>query len=66
MIWFTSDEHYGGRGIEVKFESFQEFIDHVGDAPTLDHTLDRIDVNGHYELGNIRWATWSEQIRNRR
>jgi hypothetical protein len=29
-------------------------------------SLDRIDVNGHYEIGNLRWATDSEQMRNRR
>lgn len=31
-----------------------------------EYTLDRIDVLGHYEPGNVRWATWSEQNRNRR
>jgi hypothetical protein len=31
-----------------------------------EYTLDRINVLGHYEPGNVRWATWSEQNRNRR
>ena len=59
-------EHYGGRGIEVKFESFDEFINEIGNAPSPEHSLDRIDTNGHYEKGNIKWSTWKEQRGNRR
>jgi hypothetical protein len=57
--------YYGGRGIECRFSSLQEFIDAVGPRPTPAHTLDRIDVEGHYEPGNVRWATRTEQSRNR-
>ena len=28
-------------------------------------TLDRINPNGHYEPGNLRWATFNEQMLNR-
>jgi hypothetical protein len=56
---------YGGRGIQFKFKSFIEFINHVGPRPA-GRTLDRIDVNGHYEIGNVRWATWEQQMANRR
>lgn len=57
---------YGGRGIEFRFESFEEFLATVGRKPTPDHSLDRIDVDGHYERGNVRWATPTEQGRNKR
>ena len=57
--------HYGGRGIEFRFQNFKEFYTHVGPRP-FGMSLDRIDVNGHYELGNVRWATVSEQIANPR
>lgn len=55
---------YGGRGIKFKFKSFEEFFDDIGFAPTPEHTLDRIDTNGHYEPGNVRWATQQEQNEN--
>lgn len=57
---------YGGRGIEFRFKSFQEFVEHLGPRPSLKHTLDRIDSNGHYEPGNVRWATWKQQGANKR
>lgn len=57
---------YGGRGIEFRFESFEEFFSELGHKPTPKHSVDRIKVNGHYERGNIRWATAKEQAQNRR
>jgi hypothetical protein len=57
---------YGGRGIKFLFESFEQFFLEIGKRPTRNHTLDRINNNGHYEPGNIRWASWSEQVKNRR
>ena len=59
---------YGGRGISVSPEwvmSFDTFLKDVGHRPK-GKTLDRIDVNGNYEPGNIRWASYKEQVRNRR
>lgn len=57
---------YGGRGIEFRFVSFNEFLIDIGRRPTANHSLDRIDVDGHYEKGNVRWATREEQANNKR
>lgn len=62
-------KNYGGRGITVCEEwclSFTAFLTHVGRRPSPRHSLDRIDVNGNYEPGNVRWATQIEQHSNRR
>lgn len=57
---------YGGRGIQVKFRSLEEFVAHLGKRPTPEHSVDRINNDGHYEPGNVRWATRQEQRNNRR
>lgn len=60
---------YGGRGIAVcdKWRrSFESFFSHVGRRPSDSHSIDRIDVDGDYEPGNVRWATAKEQGRNTR
>lgn len=59
-------KNYGGRGIEFRFKSFAEFIADIGPRPSPLHSLDRIRTNGHYEVGNVVWATKQEQARNRR
>lgn len=58
---------YGGRGITIckRWSSFALFLEDVGIAPSKKHSLDRIEVNGNYEPGNIRWATAKEQANNR-
>jgi hypothetical protein len=64
--------NYGGRGIRVserwqKFDSFlADLLATIGRRPSPKHSIDRIDVNGNYEPGNIRWATTYEQARNKR
>lgn len=58
--------NYGGRGIEFRFASYQEFLLHLGRRPTPQHSIERIDNEGHYEKGNVRWATTAEQHLNRR
>jgi hypothetical protein len=59
-------QHYFDRGIRCHFTSFEEFFAEIGPAPSLKHSVDRIDNDKGYEPGNIRWATKSEQERNRR
>lgn len=57
---------YGGRGIEFRFKSFEEFIGHIGLKPSPNLTLDRIKNEGHYKKGNVRWVSQFVQIHNSR
>jgi hypothetical protein len=62
-------KNYGGRGIKVCSEweaSFTAFLAHIGPKPTPAHTVDRINVDGNYAPGNVRWATRKEQAANKR
>ena len=73
----TAYLRYGGRGITVcdywkenflnfKSDMYESYLKHVEEFGEKDTTLDRIDVNGNYELSNVRWATRVEQARNTR
>lgn len=60
---------YGGRGVTVCAawrDSFEVFLSDMGPAPSIKHSIDRVDVNGDYEPGNCRWATHRVQSRNKR
>ncbi len=63
---------YAGRGIRVHgawdkdYESFRTWIQaNLGERPE-GYSLDRIDNDGHYEPGNVRWADDLTQTQNRR
>jgi hypothetical protein len=58
--------NYGGRGIKFLFTSFEQFIEHIGLRPGKEFSLDRINNDGNYEIGNVRWATRSQQGANKR
>lgn len=59
---------YGGRGIKVCDawqKDFLKFLYHIGPRPSPLHTVDRINNDGNYEPGNVRWATMKEQSENK-
>ncbi len=64
----TSYTRYGGRGIficERWKNNFENFYLDMGDRPSLDHSIDRIDVNKGYSPDNCKWSTRKEQQNNK-
>jgi len=60
---------YGARGIKMDptwQTSFASFFAHVGPRPSAEHSLGRIDNDGHYEPGNVEWQTIHQQNGNKR
>lgn len=70
----TGWKNYGGRGIKVCkrwADSFLSFLEDVGENPGYDAdnmklSIDRINNDGDYEPGNVRWANYRVQSLNRR
>ena len=61
-------KNYGARGIKIKFACFEDFFDYVVKELKVDPrglTIDRIDNDGHYEPGNIRFVSQAENNKNR-
>lgn len=61
--------NYGGRGIKVCerwLESFENFYEDMGERPSKNHSIERLDVNGGYSLENCIWIENEKQTRNQR
>lgn len=63
---------YGARGITVcpewknDFQAFYDCVSQLAHFGEAGYSLDRIDNDGNYEPGNVRWTTAKEQANNRR
>ena len=64
---------YGARGITLSDEWLKKplvFVSYIqeelGERPSAGYSLDRIDNEGNYEPGNLRWASRQVQASNRR
>lgn len=56
---------YGGRGIRVRYDSYDAFLADVGPRPGPGYSVGRLDNDGDYAPGNCRWETQLQQQANR-
>lgn len=59
-----AEHHAAYEAVEFRFNSFEQFFNELGPRPE-GKSIDRINPLGHYEPGNVRWATIQEQASNR-
>ena len=60
---------YGALGVSVCArwrDSFESFVSDMGRKPSPAMSIDRINPYGDYEPENCRWATASQQAKNKR
>jgi len=59
---------WGAVGVKIceRWNDFALFLEDVGPKPSPEMSLDRVDPDGNYEPGNVRWATPAQQMRNRK
>jgi hypothetical protein len=62
----TNYYNYGAQGITVDpaWNDFYTFVNDIGERPSNEHTIDRIDGTKGYSRDNCKWATKKEQSRN--
>lgn len=61
-------KNYGGRGINVceRWKDFKNFLADMGERPSLDYSIERVNVNGNYEPKNCAWLLKRDQWKNTR
>jgi hypothetical protein len=65
---YPSYKDYGAKGITIYapwIKDIKAFAEHLGEPPSEEHSVDRIDNLKGYEPGNIRWADRWEQANNK-
>lgn len=63
-----AEQYYRCKGVTIAPEwqnDFEAFLAYVGNAPSSEHSIDRIRGDGNYEPGNVKWSTVVEQNRNK-
>ena len=60
-------KYYSDRGIEIcpQWSDYSTFLNDMGECPSKEFTLDRIDNEVGYQPNNCRWVTKVQQNKNR-